>query len=100
VFTGDTAPTQKIWDEVNKEKNIKAIITEVSYPDCALKIANISRHMTSTLFREELKKIADSSIPVFIYHMKPQHIDNIKKEIQTQNNLNVHYLEQGRSYIF
>jgi ribonuclease BN (tRNA processing enzyme) len=98
AYTGDTGPTKKIWERIRQEKNLKFIITEVSYPNNMKKLAEISRHLTTEMLKEEIKKIDLPNIPIYIYHLKPPFIEEIKSEIAQLPNVTV--LRQGDVYKF
>ena len=100
AYTADTGPTNKIWERIRQAKNLKFIITEVSYPNNMRGLAEISRHMTAEMLKEEIKKIAIPNLPIYIYHLKPAFIEKIKKDIASLNMSNVILLEQGETYRF
>jgi len=100
AYTGDTGPTKKIWERIRKEKNLKFIITEVSYPNNMRGLAEISRHLTPEMLKDEIKKIALPNLPIYIYHLKPAFIEEIKKDIASLNMSNVILLKQGETYRF
>lgn len=87
VYTGDTGPTDEIWEEAKKEPNLKFAIIEASFPNNMEKIANASRHMTSFDLAGEVKKLGKSDITVYVTHMKPQYLDIIKDELKAVNDL-------------
>ncbi|MBI5894239.1 MAG: 3',5'-cyclic-nucleotide phosphodiesterase [Deltaproteobacteria bacterium] len=87
VYTGDTGPTDAIWEEAKKEPNLKFIIVEASFPNSMENIANASKHMTSYDLVGELKKLGKSGITVYVTHMKPQYLDIIKNELKAVNDL-------------
>lgn len=100
VYTGDTGPTKKIWERIREEKNLKFIITEVSYPNSMKDLSEISRHLTPEMLKKEIEKIALPDIPIYIYHLKPQFLEEIKKDIASLNLPNIKILEQGDIYKF
>lgn len=79
LFTLDTGPTERIWEVAKGVKNLKAIFTEVSFPDELQKVADVSSHLTPQTLRDELKKMP-ANIPVMLTHLKP----NYQKEILLQ----------------
>ena len=80
LFTQDTGPTDKIWEYAHKTKNLKAIFTEVSFPNRLQKIATDSQHHTPNSLKEEIKKMPES-IPLFIGHLKPNFQTQLYQEI-------------------
>ena len=100
VYTGDTGPTSTIWEESREEKNLKAIIIETSFPDAMEELAHISGHLTPRLLERELSKIGRPDVPVYIVHMKPLYLEQIKKELGRIENYRIEILDQGRTYTF
>ncbi len=80
-FTSDTYKCQNIWDEVNNNKNIKSLIIDISFPSTLNKLAYDSKHLTPDLLKEELSLLKRDDITIFLNHLKPMFIDEIKDEI-------------------
>ena len=81
LFTLDTGPTDRIWEIARKIKNLKAIFTEVSFPNSLEKVAEVSDHHTANSLKFEMKKMPEL-IPVILTHLKPSYREIILKEIQ------------------
>jgi len=81
VFTGDTGPTAAIWRKVNRTENVKAIVTEASFPNDYQDLANVSGHLTPHTFECEIKKI-DVDAPVYASHRKLPYERKIESEIR------------------
>jgi ribonuclease BN (tRNA processing enzyme) len=81
LFTLDTGPTDRIWEIARKIKNLKAIFTEVSFPNSLEKVAEVSDHHTANSLKTEMSKMPEH-IPVILTHLKPSYRDIILKEIQ------------------
>ena len=97
AFSSDTGPTQRFWDVVNATKNLKAVITEASFPYSAEALARISRHLTPSLLGKELEKLK-RDVPVYIYGPKPRFVTRIRKEIAALKRKNVVMFVQGKTY--
>jgi cAMP phosphodiesterase len=69
VFSGDTGPTEQIWDVARDLGNVRAIIVETSYPDRLGALAEVSGHLTPSQLARELDKMPPCD--VFVYHIKP-----------------------------
>lgn len=100
IISGDTGPTDRIWQIANEKKDMKAVFIETSFPNKLERLAEISKHLTPHLLKEELKKLKRTDIPVYIVHMKPQYIDILKKEITEIGHPSIHFLEQGQELEF
>jgi len=80
IFTGDTGPTQRIWELAHAQKNLKAIFTEVSFPNNLQKVADLSQHHTTDTIRNELKKMPPN-VDIILTHLKPNYINEVRSEI-------------------
>jgi cAMP phosphodiesterase len=100
VYTGDTGPTSTIWEESRNEEHLRAIIIETSFPDSMEELAHVSGHLTPRLLREELDKVGRPDVPVYVFHMKPLYLEQIKKELGRIEGYRIEILDQGRTYTF
>ncbi len=97
-FTSDTGPTHRFWELVNANPKLKAVITEVSFPNEMEGLAKVSGHMTPEILEKELRKL-ERDVPVYLYGCKPKHVGTIKKQLKKSvTRKNVHLLEQGETY--
>ncbi len=82
VYSGDTGPTDKLWQEVNALNDLRALIYEVSFPNNMDKLAQISGHLTPQMMAAELEKFEPQTrAPVLLYHMKPGFHDVLKEQV-------------------
>jgi HD-GYP domain-containing protein (c-di-GMP phosphodiesterase class II)/phosphoribosyl 1,2-cyclic phosphodiesterase len=85
LFTADTYKCQNIWDETNNNPLIKSVIIDVSFPSILQKLAFDSKHLTPDLLHEELEtNLLRDDVMIFINHIKPIFLDEIKDEIKTK----------------
>jgi cAMP phosphodiesterase len=99
AFSSDTGPTERFWEVVNGLKNLKAIITETSFPNELQDLANISGHLTPATLDLELKKLKKDA-PVYLYGGKPKHLDKIRRQVSALGRRRLHMLKQGKTYLF
>lgn len=99
VFSGDTEPTDRLWEAARRARNLKAIFLELSFSDAQLAVAQASRHLTPSLVRQEVEK-APKRVPIFLYHMKPPSLSRIRREIAAANEPRLKLLESERSFRF
>jgi ribonuclease BN (tRNA processing enzyme) len=100
IFTSDTGPTDRIWEVANSTPDLKALITECSFPNRLQAVADISLHMTPKTLSEALAKL-NRPVPVLIYHFKPPYVDELRLELADSDlPCEVHELEQDRVYTF
>jgi ribonuclease BN (tRNA processing enzyme) len=99
AYSSDTAPTTRFWELVNKTRNLKAVITETSFPNELQDLANVSGHMTPQTLDLELRKLK-RDVPVYIYGCKPRHLALIRKQVRALKRRRLAFLTQGRTYRF
>src|SRR4029450_13441320 len=78
LFSGDTRPTERIWQAARRQPDLKAIFLEVSFSDAEAAVARDSCHLTPGLLPGELAK-APPRTPVYLYHMKPPSLSRIRR---------------------
>lgn len=96
IFMGDTGPTDDAWEIANKVKSLKAVFMETSLPDGMKDIADITGHLTPAGLSCELKKLDTHKTDIYLYHMKLDYHEFIKKEISLIKNRNLHILGDGQ----
>jgi ribonuclease BN (tRNA processing enzyme) len=99
LFSGDTGPTEKIWKKAHEADNLRAIITEVSFPNFMKDVAEVAKHLTPKSLLEETKKMP-ADIPIYLYHEKIRFHDEIAKELEKLNEPRLKMLVQGEIYEF
>ena len=91
LFTQDTAATDRIWEVGKKFKNLKAIFTEVSFPNHMQNVADLSYHHSPNSMREEEKKMP-KDIPIYLGHLKPNYQEQLIQEITDLKNPRFHIM--------
>lgn len=94
VYTADTGPTQKIWDEAAKLKNLKAVFVEVSFPNELKRLAKATGHLTPDMAIEEIHKLNRNDFSTYALHMKPAYLDVLAQECQHHGE-KIRVLKQG-----
>lgn len=82
LISGDTYENDAIWEVINKNKKIKSLIVECSFPTRLHQLAKDSKHYSVKVLAEDLKKLKREDLQVFIYHVKPLYYEEIVKEIK------------------
>ena len=100
LYTGDTGPTERIWEEASQLQDLKAVLVEISFPNSLRTTAESSGHLTPMMLKRELKKLRQKNIPILLTHMKPQYLTLLKKEIRLIGNPRISFLRQGERYRF
>lgn len=100
LFTQDTGPTERIWEIGKTYKNLKAIFTEVSFPNALAQVAADSCHHTAKTIEAELKKMSED-VPIFLGHLKPNYQVQLFQEIASLKNERITILgSDDTSYVF
>jgi ribonuclease BN (tRNA processing enzyme) len=99
VFTSDTGPTEMVWEAANRAKNLKAVITETSFPNEEEGLARVSGHMTPELLERELRKVS-RRVRVLINHLKPGDRSRITRQLRSLGLNRMELLQQGKTYRF
>ena len=81
AFSGDTGPTEELWKAINRTPNVKAVFVELSFPNSMQWLADLSGHLTPKTVMSELAKLDRRGARIFLYHLKPSVIAEVKKEV-------------------
>jgi 3',5'-cyclic-nucleotide phosphodiesterase len=81
-YTGDTGPTDRIWEVLSKVSNLRAVITEVSYPNRLHDLSLIAGHLTPDTFAEQVAKLeCVAELPLYVYGLKPVYEQETRAEL-------------------
>ncbi len=94
VYTGDTGPTDRIWQACN-DHVLDAVIIEVSFSNRMKELALTSGHMTPDLLAKEVLKMKNLPLRFFITHSKPSHMDEIYDELAAISRDYIEILKDG-----
>jgi cAMP phosphodiesterase len=101
LYSADTGPSELLWKEAAKAKNLKAIIVDTSFPNSLEGIADLSGHFTPAQLHHDLTKArVGSAVPIYIYHIKPVHKKKVLSELRALGRKNVKILKEGKTYEF
>lgn len=81
IYSGDTGPTERIWRLANENGNVVSVFLEVSFPNNKKSIAIAADHLCPSLAKDELEKLDNKTVPIYIFHMKPWFEDQIIEEL-------------------
>ena len=81
IFSGDTAPNDEFWRQVNGVPNLRYLIMETAFPNRDQDLAITAKHIFPIQLGEELEKLR-SEPEILITHMKPSDRDTIQREIE------------------
>ena len=100
AVSGDTGPTSRFWRKVNAAKGLKALLVELSFPNALQDLADVSGHLTPRTLAGELAKLERNGFPVLLYHLKPAHAAELKRELARLALPNVRVLQRGDEFTF
>lgn len=95
----DTSSAVGVAAALAGARGLAAIFLEVSFPEASAQVAQASGHLTPSRFASQLKHLPPS-VPVFVWHLKPDLRHELEAEIAALQLAHVSLLEQGRSYTF
>ncbi len=95
VYTGDTGPTEEIWTYCS---GADTLIVEVSFPESMKDLAQLTKHLTSSMLALELAKIEVLPKRILITHPKPQYYDIIRREVEKLPIAGIELLRDGSVY--
>ena len=98
AFSGDTGPTVDLWHAINRTPNLKAVFLELSFPNSLQWLADVSGHLTPTTVMSELAKLDRRGAKVYLYHLKPAVIDEVKAEVKALKQDYLHVCELDEVY--
>ena len=70
IFSADSFKNQALWDIINTNKTITALVIDVSFPNYLSKVAKDSKHLTPAFLGEELLLLQRKEVKVYINHIK------------------------------
>lgn len=99
MYSGDTGETDEIWQVAAKEERLSAVYLECSFPNNMKGVADISGHLVPSQLPGEIAKLGPKgkSVPVYVYHLKPQVEKELREQIKALNMPNVSVAEQDKS---
>lgn len=101
AYSGDTGPTTRLWELLNEQADLRALLMEVSFPNREQRLASVSGHHTPASLGEELRKYhAPEELPTLLYHIKPGFQDEVERECKELTGLNLKLLRDGDRFRF
>ncbi len=100
-YSGDTGPTDRLWEVLNATPSLCGLMMEVSFPDQEHEIAVASGHHTPRTLAMDLKKFEKlKELPVLLYHIKPVFEARVERECARLKLGNLEVMRLGDSFIF
>jgi 3',5'-cyclic-nucleotide phosphodiesterase len=100
AYSGDTGPTTRMWEVLNAQPNLKALLMEVSFPNSEQGLATVSGHHTPRTLAADLAKYrAPADLPTLLYHIKPVFQADVERECAALHGLNLEVLQLGDHFV-
>lgn len=99
LYSGDTGPTDKIWEIGRELDDLRAIITEVSFPNHMQGVADAAGHFTPNSLKKELAKMP-ADVPIYLFHEKARFHEELQRDLDALDEPRLRMLVQGQTYEF
>lgn len=100
AYSGDTGPTDRLWDLLGELEDLRALLLEVSFPNSEGSLAARSGHLTPATARVELRKLrGQRDVPVLLYHLKPTFESVIERECARIRGRELQMLRLGDQFV-
>lgn len=99
LYSGDTGPTHTIWEKAHELDDLRAIITELAFPNFMQDIAELAKHFTPNSLYEETKKMPPD-VPIYLFHEKIRYHKELLKDLEALNEPRLQIFVQGETYQF
>lgn len=101
AYSGDTGPTTRLWELLNQEPDLRALLIEVSFPNREQQLATLSGHHTPQTLAADLRKYrAPHELPALLYHVKPSFQAEVERECQELDGFDLRVLRDDDRFVF
>jgi cAMP phosphodiesterase len=98
AFSSDTAETEEFWKIVSRAPHLEALFIEASFPNSMRQLAEVSKHLTPAMMRDELRKLSHNGMDILAVHLKAVYRETIARELAELGMDNLSVMETGRVY--
>ncbi len=102
AYSGDTGPTDRLWEVLNETPDLRAMLMEVSFPNEESRLAHVSGHHTPETLARDLAKLEAplaKELPVLLYHIKPSFQPVVERECSRLRGLNLTVCGLGDQFL-
>jgi 3',5'-cyclic-nucleotide phosphodiesterase len=100
AYSGDTGPTDRLWEVLDETERLKALLMEVSFPNHEHRLAKVSGHHTPETLAKDLAKYKDpKNLPTLLYHIKPVFQRQVERECAKIREANLTLLNLGDQFL-
>lgn len=100
AYSGDTGPTDRFWQVLSEQPDLRALLMEVSFPDEHHQLAKVSGHHIPETLAADLAKLHDKpGLPILLYHIKPVFEAAVEKQVARIRGQNMELCRLGDQYL-
>jgi len=100
AYSGDTGPTDRLWQVLNETEGLKALLMEVSFPNAESRLAHVSGHHTPFTLGRDMDKLEQRrELPTLLYHIKPSFQAVVERECARLRGVNLTVCALGDQFI-
>ncbi len=100
AYSGDTGPTERLWQIVEHREDISALVMEVAFPNRRLRLAIQSGHHTPKLLEKGLRMLRGKrDLPVLLFHIKPVFQREVERDLLRVKAHNLTLLQLGDQFL-
>jgi ribonuclease BN (tRNA processing enzyme) len=99
IISADTGPTTRLWEVASETPALRAVFLEASFPNSMKRLAEVSLHMTTSMFCREVAKIP-AGVKVLAVHIKVRYRDQVIRELYARELPNLEIGECEKVYDF
>ena len=99
-YSGDTGPTDRLWQVLREEEDLRALLMEVSFPNREQRLATVSGHHTPKTLQHDLRKFGKpKDLPTLLYHIKPVFQSEVEQQCARLKGLNLTVLSLKDQFV-
>lgn len=95
VYSGDTGPNDSLWRVVNRLRDLRLLLVEVKFPNSLQVVADAAGHLTPRTLAQQLAKLNGVNVPILLYHLKPEYVAEIGRQVRALADSRLRLLRQG-----
>jgi cAMP phosphodiesterase len=100
AYSGDTGPTDRLWQVLADEPRLRALLMEVSFPNREQELAIASGHHTPQTLAVDLAKLPrGADLPTLLYHIKPAFQAEVERECARLRGVSLEVMTLGDCFV-
>ncbi len=102
AYSGDTGPTERLWEVLRETEGLRALLMEVSFPNAEGRLARVSGHHTPETLAADMKKLGAKmarELPTLLYHIKPSFQAQVERECARLKGVNLTLCGLGDQFL-